>query len=193
MTDKKGSLSSPVKIAIIVSLVIFGLIVAFVVLGFVVSLNRNAHREDFIGPHEIELDIQKQFLKDLAESDKKITLPAGRIYLNKNEEHYLLFGVKNIYDDSLTLKNSFRARTDIPEFLSFTPDVLLTLTKEDGTEAIAKIVWDDSEYNLEPNEVRIFNATITAPNEVGNYLYEISLINGESEYESAPFFVGVIE
>jgi hypothetical protein len=171
MIDKNGS-ASPLKIIIIVALVFIGLIVAFVILGLAKSA-LFIGREPPITINPMINSYEQQILDDLNNNNKKISVPSNQIILNKNEEHRLMYGVKNIEESSLDLQTIIK----------------ITLEKNEVVQTVNKVVWKDSVYTLEPNEAKVLFATITGPDLVGSYLYEIRINNGDSEYTSKSFFV----
>jgi hypothetical protein len=181
MFNKKGALELSINTIIVI-------VIAFVFLGLGLGFIQTQLDKGGDNVGELQEVIRNQIIKQLIESDDKLSITTNEFKLSIKEEKLSGIGIKNIEDYSSKFKVEFEIKPEGEEFQKFTSGVAL----DNG----AKIFWDNEGKNLGPGDYSPVIFTLTAPKLKGSYLYKVNLIqinedNSESIYDTANFFVSV--
>ena len=183
MNNKKGSLNLSIQMIVIV-------VIAFVVLGLGLGFVRSQFGSIEESSSQVQDAIKQDLMDQLRRSNIPLSFPAQTVTVDTGGSSVQSIGIKNVKDDTIQLKMEFQVKgTDT--FESFEPDKTKTFTTKKNSDVEASILWDDTVQYLPAGETNVIQATITAPNKIGNYLYKIVLINegtGE-EYAAKTFFI----
>ena len=183
MFNKKGSLNLSIQMIVIV-------VIAFVVLGLGLGFVRSQFGSIEESSTQVQDAIKQDLMDQLRRSNITLSFPAQTVKVDAGGSSVQSIGIKNVKDNKIQLEVQFFVKAT-EEFEGFIPDDTkeFSTKKNDGIKA--SILWDDQIQYLPAGETNVIQATITAPDKQGNYLYKIVLMDVEKSevYAAKTFFI----
>jgi len=183
MNNKKGSLNLSIQMIVIV-------VIAFVVLGLGLGFVRSQFGSIEESSSQVQDAIKQDLMDQLRRSNIPLSFPAQTVTVDTSGTSVQSIGIKNVKDAEIKLEMVFQVKA-ADEFKHFAPDETLIFSTKKSTDVEASILWDETTQTLQAGETNVIQATITAPQKQGNYLYKIILYHAGTtdEYAAKTFFI----
>ncbi len=180
--NKRGALNLSIQMIVVV-------VIAFVVLGLGLGFVRSQFSQIEGTSTQVQAQIEQQILDDLRRGNQKLSFPTDQLILENGEDSVQAIGVKNTKDDKLKLSVGFQVKT-AEGFTDFVSEQSASLTTSGGVDFDARVTWDDSVQDYDPNEARVIPVTMTAPDKSGTYLYKVLVYEEDGEvFDERTFFI----